>query len=98
MPAMRVYDYRSRAGQASAMTVPRLGDVIEVGEQDYMYGTGQLTLRVTCTGDRVRVGDDEWLHLEGLTLRADGTQLGQSPRPALVRMRAVRIASPSRSS
>jgi hypothetical protein len=44
------------------------------------------------------VGDDEWLHLEGLTLRADGTQLGQSPRPALVRMRAVRIAAPSRSS
>lgn len=80
------------------MTVPRLGDVIEVGDQDYMYGTGHLTLRVTCIGDRVRVNDDEWLNVEGLPLRADGTQLGQNPRPALVRISAVRVTPPPRSS
>lgn len=76
------------------MNVPRLGDVIEVGDQNYMYGTGHLTLRVTCIGGRIYVHDDEWLNVEGLALRADGSQLGQKPRPALVRMRAVRIAAP----
>jgi hypothetical protein len=80
------------------MTVPQLGDVIEVGDQDYMYGTGHLTLRVTRIGDHVRVHDDEWLNVEGLALRADGTQLSPNSRPALVRVRAVRIEPPPRSS
>ncbi|GIJ12609.1 hypothetical protein ACFFMR_29080 [Micromonospora andamanensis] len=80
------------------MTFPQLGDVIEVGEQDYMHGTGHLTLRITCIGDQVRVYDDEWLKVEGLALRADGTQLDPNPRPALVRMRALHIAPSSGSS
>ncbi len=63
-----------------------------------MHGTGHLTLRVTRIGEQVQVHDDEWLKLEGLALRADGTQLDPSPRPALVRMRALRIAPPAGSS
>ena len=80
------------------MTFPQLGDVIEVGDQDYMHGTGHLVLRVTRIGDRVRLHDDEWLKVEGLALRADGTQLDPNPRPALVRMCALRIVPPSGSS
>ncbi|MGC4773437.1 hypothetical protein ACLQ25_31270 [Micromonospora sp. DT44] len=72
--------------------------MIEVSEQDYMHGTGHLTLRVTRLGDQVRVHDDEWLEVEGLALRADGTQLDPNPRSALVRMRALPIEPPSRSS
>ncbi|WP_433531013.1 hypothetical protein ACQPYA_02485 [Micromonospora sp. CA-263727] len=72
--------------------------MIEVGDQDYKHGNGHLFLRVTRIGDQVRLHDDEWLEVESLALRADGTQLDPSPRPALVRMRALRIAPPSRSS
>jgi hypothetical protein len=73
------------------MTAPKLGDVIEVGEPNYRYGTGKLILRVTQIGRHVRAADDEWLDLDGLELRADGTQLGPQPRHASVRVAAVQI-------
>jgi hypothetical protein len=73
------------------MTAPKVGDVIEVGEPDYRYGTGNLILRVTQIGRHVRAADGEWLDLDGLELRTDGTQLGSQPRHASVRVDGVRI-------
>jgi hypothetical protein len=68
--------------QGSAMTTLKVTDVIDVGERDYMYGTGRLILRITKTGGRQRLPDGEWLDPEGLELRPDGTQIGQRPRHA----------------
>lgn len=72
------------------MTGLKLGDVIDVAERDYKYGTGRLILRITAIGGKQRLSDGEWLDLDGLELRADGTQLGQHPRHAFVRLNAVR--------
>jgi hypothetical protein len=73
------------------MITLKIGDVIEVDEQHYMYGTGKLIMRVTRIGDRTRAADGEWLDLDGLELRADGSQLGSEPRHAAVRVGAVCI-------
>lgn len=77
------------------MTVLQVGDVIQVDEQDYKYGTGRLVLRITRLGERVRMADGEWLNVEGLTLRPDGTPIEQRPREALVRVAAVKLPPPS---
>jgi len=76
------------------MTTLKLGDVINVGDADYKYGTGRLILRVTTIGDRTRSADDEWVDLDGLELRPDGTQLGVQPRHAAVRVAALRNQRP----
>jgi hypothetical protein len=73
------------------VTALKVGDVIEVNEPDYKYGTGKLILRVTRLGRRMRESDGEWLDLEGMPLRPDGTQLAHQPRPVLVRVNAVRV-------
>jgi hypothetical protein len=67
----------------------RVGDVIEVAEPDYRYGTGRLVLRVTVVGQVLVLPDGEWLELEGLALRPDGSPLVERPRPALVRVAAL---------
>lgn len=72
------------------MTALKLGDVIDVGDKDYKYGTGRLILRVTTIGDRTHTADDEWVDLDGLELRPDGTQLGVQPRHAAVWVAALR--------
>jgi hypothetical protein len=72
------------------MTTLKLGDVIQVEDKDYKYETGRLILRVTTIGDRTRTADDEWVDLDGLELRPDGTQLGVQPRHAAVRVTALR--------
>ena len=73
------------------MTAVKLGDVIQTDERNYMHGVGTLTLRVTQIGDPVPLPDGDWLNVEGLTLRTDGTQADRRPRPALVRLSAIRI-------
>ena len=74
------------------MTALKIGDVIEVEDRDdYKYGTGRLILRVTRIGQRLRASDGEWLDLEGLELRPDGTQISQQPRPVSVRVGKVRL-------
>jgi hypothetical protein len=65
------------------------GDVIDVREPDYLYGVGQLKLRVTKIGPVRRLRDGDWLDLEGLALRPDGSQLDFQPRRALVRLSAL---------
>jgi hypothetical protein len=72
------------------MTTLRLGDVIAVDDKDYKYGTGRLILRVTTIGSRQSRADGDWLDLDGLELRPDGTQLGVQPRHAAVRVTALR--------
>lgn len=72
------------------MTNLKIGDVIDVGAQDYKYGTGRLILRVTRIGGRTHAADGEWIDLEGLELRSDGTQLGPQPRRTAVRANAAR--------
>jgi hypothetical protein len=72
------------------MTTLRLGDVIAVDDKDYKYGTGRLILRVTTIGNRQSTADGDWVDLDGLELRPDGTQLGVQPRHAAVRVTALR--------
>lgn len=73
------------------MAALKIGDVIEVDESDYKYGTGRLILRVTTIGGRQCTADGDWIDLDGLELRADGTQLGAQPRHAAVRVKALRV-------
>jgi hypothetical protein len=73
------------------VTTLKIGDVIDVEDKDYKYGTGRLILRVTEIGSRRSTADGDWVDLEGLELRADGTQLGWQPRPAAVRVTALRV-------
>jgi hypothetical protein len=73
------------------MATLRLGDVIEVDDRNYRFGIGPLILRVTMLGDPKRAADGEWLDLEGLELRRDGSQISQQPRPVSVRVRGVRL-------
>ena len=67
------------------------GDVISIGEDHYMYGTGNLRLRVTEIGHVQCFDGDDWLNLRGLQLRSDGSQLSEAPRYALVRLKAIRV-------
>lgn len=72
------------------MTTLNVGDIIEVAEQDYKFGTGRLILKITRLVGRHREADGEWLDLEGLELRTDGTPISRQPRLAAVRMSAAR--------
>ena len=74
------------------MATLKIGDVIEIGsDRDYRYGIGPLILRVTRIGQGQREADCDWLDLEGLQLRQDGTQFSQQPRPISVRVGGVRL-------
>ena len=72
------------------MSKLKIGDVIDVGERD-KFGTGRLILRVTKIGGRQSMADGDWVDLDGLELRADGSQLGVQPRHAAVRVTALRV-------
>src|SRR2546430_2698262 len=62
--------------KVAPMTAPLTpGDVLHLNEPDYLYGTGVLRLRVTKVGTVQRLGGNDWLDVEGLTFRADGTEL-----------------------
>jgi hypothetical protein len=67
----------------------KVGDVIQVAEADYKYGTGVLRLRVSKVGRAERLPDGDWLDLEGFTVRVDGTQVSAEARHVLVRVRAL---------
>ena len=66
------------------------GDVLHLNEPGYLYGTGMLRLRVTKVGVVQRLGGNDWLDVEGVTLMADGTPLRAQPRHAVVRVSALR--------
>jgi hypothetical protein len=71
-----------------------IGNVLRVGESDYMYGTGPLILRVTQIGGLTQLSDGPWVNLDGTELRADGTVFRPEPRHVLVRLQALRRRSP----
>jgi hypothetical protein len=75
------------------MSTPvKVGDVVRLEHEDYCYGQGPLHLRITKVGPIAHLRDGPWLDLEGIELRADGSQLGRSPRQVQVRMSALRGA------
>jgi hypothetical protein len=73
------------------MATLKIGTVIDVHDRDYRYGTGRLILRVTTIGNKQSLADGEWINLDGLSLRPDGTQISEQPRHALVRVNALRL-------
>jgi hypothetical protein len=73
------------------MTRLNIGDVIDVEDRNYRYGTGRLILRVTKIGERTGGADDEWVDLDGFELRSDGTQLLPQPSHAKVRVSGLRV-------
>jgi hypothetical protein len=67
----------------------RIGDVIEVAEEHYLYGTGVLRMRVTAVrSDPVRHPGLEWIRLRGVEIRWDGSDGPE--REVLVRLKALR--------
>jgi hypothetical protein len=61
----------------------RAGDVLELRDEDYMFGMGDLLLRVTDIHDYRQVRGTSWVFLRGWQLRADDTPWRQ--RDVLVR-------------
>src|SRR5262245_39166575 len=53
-----------------------VGDILHLNEPDYLYGTGILRLCITKIGVVQRLGGNDWLDLEGVTLRPDGMEAG----------------------
>jgi hypothetical protein len=76
--------YRPEARRVSVQP----GQVLHLTEQDYQYGQGDVTLRVT----RVRLGtsrryDRQWVWLEGTELLPDGAD--GDTRSVLVKVTAL---------
>jgi hypothetical protein len=77
------------------MTPPRnpeppvaAGDVLQLRDEDYRYGRGPLTLRVSAVHTVQRLADGPWVFLRGTELAPDGRELAQ--RDVLVRVAALR--------
>jgi hypothetical protein len=74
------------------MTKLKVGDVTDLSERDYRYGTGRLILRsYQDIGDRTLTTDGEWVDLDRFELRSVGKQLGPEPRHAAVRVRGLHV-------
>jgi hypothetical protein len=65
----------------------RIGQVLELTEDDYRFGVGPLTLRVTALLHVQRLADGPWLYLRGVTIRWDGSD--GEVRQVLVRLTAL---------
>lgn len=66
---------------------PAPGEVLQLGEDDYKFGVGTLTLRVSAALRVERHADGLWLAVRGVEIRWDGTD-GKT-RDVLVRMTAL---------
>jgi hypothetical protein len=75
-------------GPVSAEIPVSVGDVLELAEQDYRFGVGPLTLRVTALLHVLPLPDGPWLYLRGVPIRWDGRH--DEPRQVLVRLAALR--------
>lgn len=52
----------------------RIGDVLRIPEEHYLYGVGTLTLRVTAVDANIsRHPGLEWLQVRGVELHSNGT-------------------------
>ena len=65
----------------------RPGEVLRLREEDYMYGLGPLTLRVTAVHHVQRLPDGPWVFLRGVELAWCGRELDE--RDVLVRAAAL---------
>jgi hypothetical protein len=72
----------------SAEPPVRIGQVLRLAEEDYRFGIGPLTLRVTGLLHIQELADGPWLYLRGVTIRWDGSE-GET-RQVLVRLAALR--------
>jgi hypothetical protein len=69
---------------------PRAGQVVTIPEEHYLYGTGDLTLRLARVGELVP--GQEWVAVRGVEIRWDGRDGPR--REVLVRVAALpRIAA-----
>jgi hypothetical protein len=67
------------------MTAPiKPGDVLRLAESQYLYGVGDLVLRVVEVGGVERLSDGDWLAVKGMQLGRDGSEL--SERDVLARL------------
>ena len=67
------------------MTAPvRPGDVLKIPEADYLYGIGDLVLRVTEVYSMQHLLDGDWLALKGVQIAWNGAELKE--REVLVRL------------
>lgn len=64
--------------------LPKPGALLRVREADYLYGRGDITMRVRATGEVRRLPDGDWLTVRGTEIGWDGTEVGE--RQILVRM------------
>jgi hypothetical protein len=71
------------------------GQVLKIPEDRYLYGVGELRLRVTDVGRVQRMPDGDWLAVKGVQIAWNGEELRE--REVLVRLSAAtkrRPASP----
>jgi hypothetical protein len=74
------------------MTEPiRIGDTLTVAEQDYEWGTGDLTLRVTAFEASQDAGP-AWIKVKGMEIDRDG--VARREREVLVRRAGMRRVRP----
>jgi hypothetical protein len=64
------------------------GDVLVLRDEDYLFGQGDLLLRVATVHEVRLVWGGVWIFLRGVELRADGH--GRQWRDVLVRREAMR--------
>jgi hypothetical protein len=78
-----------REGAPPTRTTVVVGDIVRVADGDYMYGSGELVLRVTAIGVPQQLDGEQWLHLRGHQRFHTGVETAE--RYALVRAAGVRI-------
>jgi hypothetical protein len=66
----------------------KVGDVLRLAEEDYRFGVGPLTLRVTALLHVQELQDGPWLYVRGVVVRWDGSDGGV--RQVVVRLSALR--------
>lgn len=67
----------------------QVGDLIQVPERYYRFGTGELRMRVTYVPKSAQIPGMQWIELVGTTVDPQG-QPGRA-RSALVRVAALRV-------
>jgi hypothetical protein len=50
-----------------------VGDVVDLAEADYCYGVGPVKLRLTVAVDLTGIPSLEWVAVQGVEIRPDGT-------------------------
>jgi hypothetical protein len=77
------------AGTQGSGPVPpvRPGQVLHLKDEDYQYGRGPMTLRVTAILGILQLSDGPWVNVRGIPLGRNGYEYDE--RQALVRVAAL---------